>query len=78
VTRGEAFVRLLAEHGARLDLKDAGGRTPLDVALGVPPPAPLGRGPGAAGPAGGLGIAPVLADEATVQLLRELRTRRAP
>lgn len=64
--RGEAFVRLLVEKGARLDLKDATGRTPLDIALGVAPTvsaapaAPAGGrggrggpgGPGAAGPAG--------------------------
>ena len=37
--RDEAFVRLLAEKGAKLDIKDATGRTPLDIALGVAPPA---------------------------------------
>jgi ankyrin repeat protein len=69
VARGDAFVRLLVERGARLDLKDAGGRTPLDVALGVAPPAPAGRGPG--GPPGGPGSAPVPAGEATIAFLRE-------
>jgi ankyrin repeat protein len=67
VVRGEAFVRMLVQRGAKLDLKDAGGRTPLDVALGVPPPAPAGRSPG-----GLPGAAPVRADDATVKLLREL------
>jgi ankyrin repeat protein len=53
--RGEAFVRMLVDHGAKLDLKDSTGRTPLDIALGVAPSAAAGRGaaPGApAGPAG--------------------------
>lgn len=49
--RGEAFVRLLVEHGARLDLKDGTGRTPLDIALGVAPA--VSATP--AGPAGGRG-----------------------
>jgi ankyrin repeat protein len=70
VDRGEAFVRLLAERGARLDLKDSSGRTPLDVALGVPAAAaPAGRGRG--GPGGPPGPAPT-PDAATVALLREL------
>jgi ankyrin repeat protein len=71
VIRGEAFVRMLLERGAKLDLKDVGGRTPLDVALGVPPPAPAGRAPGGGGPPGGPGGAPVRANEATIALLRE-------
>jgi ankyrin repeat protein len=74
VTRGDAFVRLLVERGARLDLKDAGGRTPLDVALGVPPPAPAGRGPGA--PPGGPAAAPARASDATIAYLRELGAPR--
>ena len=69
VARGDALVRLLVERGARLDLEDAGGRTPLDVALGVAPPVPAGRGP--AGPPGGPGSAPVPASEATIAFLRE-------
>jgi ankyrin repeat protein len=69
VARGDAFVRLLVERGAKLDTKDAGGRTPLDVALGVPPPAPAGRGPG--GPPGGP-AAPVRASDSTIAYLREL------
>ncbi|HZF28025.1 MAG TPA: ankyrin repeat domain-containing protein [Gammaproteobacteria bacterium] len=76
VVRGEAFVRMLVQRGARVDLKDAGGRTPLDVALGVPPPAPVGRGPGAGGPPGGPGGAPAGADDATIGLLRELGAPR--
>jgi ankyrin repeat protein len=74
VVRGEVFVRMLLEHGARLDLKDAGARTPFDVALGVPPPVPAGRGAG--GPPGGVAAAPVRADEVTISLLRELRAPR--
>jgi ankyrin repeat protein len=68
VNRGEAFVRLLVEHGARLDLRDAGGRTPLDIALGAPSAAPAGRG-GRGGPAGA-GPAPAAVDAATLALLR--------
>jgi ankyrin repeat protein len=74
VARGDGFVRMLVERGAKLDLKDAGGRTPLDVALGVPPPGPAGRGPG--GPPGGPGPTPVRASEATIALLRELGAPR--
>jgi ankyrin repeat protein len=71
VTRGEAFVRMLVQRGAKLDLEDAAGRTPLDVALGVP--ARAGRGP--SGP-GGPGAAPVRASDATIALLRELGAPR--
>jgi uncharacterized protein len=74
VARGEAFVRLLVQRGAKLDLEDAGGRTPLDVALGVPPPAPAGRGPG--GPPGGPGSTPLRASDATIAFLRELGAPR--
>jgi ankyrin repeat protein len=73
-TRGDAFVRMLVERGAKLDVKDSGGRTPLDVALGVPPPAAPGRGPG--GLPGGPGAAPVRASEATIAYLRELGAPR--
>jgi ankyrin repeat protein len=61
--RGVEFVRMLVAHGAKLDLKDATGRTPLDIAMGVAPTVPsspaaaAGRGvrgaPAARG--GGLG-----------------------
>ena len=73
VGRGDALVRLLASHGAKVDVKDKGGRTPLDVAMGVAPPAAAagrGRGGRAAGP--GPGPAPQPASESTVALLREL------
>jgi uncharacterized protein len=43
--RDEDFIRLLAGHGAKLDLKDRQGRTPLDIAMGVG-----GRGRGGAPP----------------------------
>jgi ankyrin repeat protein len=45
VQRGaEKVVRFLAEHGAKLDMKNKQGRTPLDIALGVG--ATAGRGGG--------------------------------
>ena len=55
--RGAAFVRLLVEHGAKLDAKDSSGRTPLDIALGVAPAAPAAgaAGRGGRGGAGGAG-----------------------
>ena len=76
--RGEAFVRLLVEHGARLDLKDASGRTPLDIALGVPPAvqaAPAAGGRGAGGARGGAAVpagpaAALVVDAATIAYLR--------
>jgi ankyrin repeat protein len=74
VARGDAFVRLLVERGARLDLKDTAGRTPLDAALGVPAPAAPGRGP--AGPPGGPGSAPTRASDATIAYLTELGALR--
>jgi uncharacterized protein len=67
VTRGDEFVRLLVERGARLDVTDEGGRTPLDVALGVAPPAAAGRG----GRPGGPAAEPARASEATIAFLRE-------
>jgi ankyrin repeat protein len=68
VDRGEAFVRLLVERGAKLDLRDSSGRTPLDIALGVAAAAPAGRGRG--GPGGPAGPAPAT-DPATIAFLRE-------
>jgi ankyrin repeat protein len=59
--RDEDFVRLLAGRGARLDLKDRQGRTPLDIAMGVG-----GRGRG--------GAAPVVR-ESMAALLRQLMSK---
>jgi ankyrin repeat protein len=73
--RGPAFVRLLLEKGARPDLKDGSGRTPLDIALGVAPvvaasaPGRGARGGGAPGPP------PAPADAATIAVLREFAAR---
>ena len=61
VGQSDAVIRMLAARGARLDLKDRQGRTPLDLALGE---APVGRGTSRPPPAG--------QREATVALLREL------
>jgi ankyrin repeat protein len=78
VDRGEAFVRMLIEHGARLDLKDASGRTPLDIALGVPAATPAGPAAGGRGARGGAITAQASAgpggpaariDAATIKLL---------
>jgi ankyrin repeat protein len=82
--RGEAFVRLLVEKGARLDIKDGTGRTPLDIALGVPPvasaapAAPAGRGgrgaPAPGGRGGPAAAAPTI-DAATIAFLRGAASR---
>jgi uncharacterized protein len=77
VTRGEAFVRLLLDHGADVLARDKSGRTALDVASGVAPAAPAGGGRGGRAGGGGGGRfggpagPPQRADEATIQLLRE-------
>ena len=76
VPRGEALVKLIASHGAKLDIKDKSGRTPLDVAMGVPaaaaPAGRGGRGGRAAGPGpGGPAAAPAQVNEAIVAFLRE-------
>jgi len=44
VGRGDEIVKFLVEKGAALDAKDKFGRTPLDVANGVPGGAGRGRG----------------------------------
>ena len=79
IPRGEALVKLVASHGAKLDIKDKSGRTALDVAMGVPAAAaPAGRGgrggaraagPGPGGP--GAAAAPPQVNEAVVAYLRE-------
>ena len=69
VARGDALVRFLAENGTRLDIKDKFGRTPLDVAMGVPGGGGGGRGRGGRG-----GPAPTAGTvrESTAALLKEL------
>ena len=67
VARGAKIVTYLAEQGAKLDMKDKQGRTPLDVALGVGGAAGR-RGGGGGGGRGGGGRG----NEATAALLREL------
>lgn len=50
VQRGNnSIVRYLAESGAKLDMKNKQGRTPMDIALGVGAPGPPGPGRGARG-----------------------------
>jgi ankyrin repeat protein len=68
VDRGEAFVRMLLAHGARADLRDASGRTALDIALGVGTPVPDTGAPGGRG-GRGVGAAPMSGDDATIALL---------
>jgi len=58
----DATVKLLAEHGAQLDIKDKQGRTPLDFALGA----------GGRGRAGALPVP----RESTAALLRELMSAK--
>ena len=59
----DEIVKLLAAHGARLDVKDKNGRTPVDFAMGV----------GLRGRAGG----PVQIREHTAALLRELGAKNS-
>ena len=61
--RSESFIRFLVERGARVDVQDKQGRTPIDVASGVG-----ARGRGAATPV----------REGVVALLRAAMNRTAP
>jgi ankyrin repeat protein len=61
--RGDDFIRFLTGNGARMDVTDKQGRTPLDIALG----AGGGRGRGRAQP---------VAREGTAALLRQLMADR--
>jgi ankyrin repeat protein len=67
VLQSDDIVRFLAEHGARLDVRDKSGRTPLDVALGVGGGADAGQRGGRGGRGGARGPR-----ESTAALLREL------
>jgi uncharacterized protein len=60
-------VRFLASRGAKLDMKDKQGHTPLEVAGGVG-----GAGGGGRGAPGGRGGGPAAVHESTVALLRQL------
>jgi len=63
VVRSESFIRFLIERGARVDVQDKQGRTPIDVASGVG-----ARGRGA--------VSPVR--ESVVALLRAALNRTSP
>jgi ankyrin repeat protein len=59
VQRGNnSIVRYLAESGAKLDMKNKQGRTPMDIALGVGATAVGPGGPGGLGARGGRGLGP--------------------
>ena len=58
----DTIVKLLAQSGAQLDVKDKKGRTPVDSALGI----------GLQGRAGG----PAPVHEATAALIRQLIAQR--
>jgi hypothetical protein len=66
VGRGDELVKFLVGRGARLDARDSSGRTPLDIALGVPAAGGGGRGRGGQPPAPG----PV--NKTTAALLEQL------
>lgn len=72
VQRGaDSIVRYLAESGARLDMKNKQGRTPMDIALGVGGGGPAG-GPGGRGARGGRGGAGARGGNlSTATILRE-------
>ena len=67
VTQADSIVSFLAGRGAKLDVKDRQGRTPLDIALGAGD-AGGGRGARGRGPAG--------PRESTAALLRQLMASR--
>ena len=71
VGRGDGLVRFLVEKGARLDARDSAGRTPLDVALGVPG---VGGGRGGRGRGGPPTAGPVF--KSTAALLEKLGAPR--
>ena len=71
VSRGDGLVRALVESGARLDIRDASGRTPLDIAMGVAPAPVAGRGRGGRGGP----VAPPQPRPETAKLLKELAAR---
>jgi ankyrin repeat protein len=64
-----SVVQYLADNGAKLDMKDKQGRTPLDVALGV------GGAAGRRGGGGGTRGRGATPNEATATLLRELMAK---
>jgi uncharacterized protein len=64
VRASDDIVRYLAAHGARLDVKDKRGYTPIDVAMGM----------GVRGRAGG----PVEVRQATAALVRQLMATAEP
>ena len=66
VGRGDELVKFLVARGARLDARDSAGRTPLDIALGVPAGAGGGRGRGGQPPA------PAPVNKTTAALLEQL------
>jgi ankyrin repeat protein len=69
-----SIVQYLADNGAKLDMKDKQGRTPLDVALGVGGGAGRRGGGGGGGVRGGGGQP----HEGTATLLRELMAKNGP
>jgi len=57
----DQMIQFLADHGARLDVKNKSGRTPLDLALGI----------------GGVANTGGSAHASTAELIRKLRERAA-